>query len=283
MIDRAGLADFLRRRRELLRPADVGLPDGSRRRTPGLRREEVGQLAGMSADYYSRLEQRRGAHPSEPIVASLARALRLDLDERDHLYHLAGLTPPGRRAGRHISPALLALLDRLTDVPIVISTDLDEVLWQNSLADAVLGQRESGAGRPSNITWRWFTVPETRTIFPEEDWAGHGAAHVADLRATYSRRAGDVDVAELLRDLIAGSEEFRTLWARHEVAVRRFARKNVLHPEVGLLELTCEVLFTPEEDLRVRAFLPVEGTDAAEKLELVRVIGTQSFRGAEHA
>jgi transcriptional regulator with XRE-family HTH domain len=141
VIDRVGLADFLRRR-ELRRQADVGLPDGVRRRTPGLRRGEVAQLAGMSSDYYSRLEQCRGSHPSEPIVAALACALRSDLDERDHLFHRAGLTPPPRRAGRHIRPGLISLVDRLTDVPVWICTDLDEVLWQNTLADAVLGPRD---------------------------------------------------------------------------------------------------------------------------------------------
>ena len=120
VIDRAGLADFLRRRRAMLRPADVGLPDGMRRRTPGLRRDEVAQLAGMSNDYYARLEQRRGSHPSEPIVAALALALRCDSDERDHLFHSAGLTSPPRRTGRHIRPGLISLAERLTDVPVCI-------------------------------------------------------------------------------------------------------------------------------------------------------------------
>ncbi|WP_133999351.1 MULTISPECIES: helix-turn-helix transcriptional regulator [Kribbella] len=276
MIDRDGLADFLRRRREVLRPADVGLPEGVRRRTPGLRREEVAQLAGMSTDYYSRLEQSRGANPSEPIVASLARALRCDLDERDHLYHLAGLTPPLRRAGRHINPGLLALVSRLTDLPVVICTDLDEVLWQNDLADVVIGPL-LGEGRARNLTWLWFTDPAIRRIFPEEDWDVHSASHVADLRATYSRRMGDRDITELVEDLVAHSEEFRTLWDLHEVAVRRLPRKRFLNSEVGDLDLTCETLLTPAADVRVRAFLPIEGTDAREKLDLLRVIGTQSF------
>ncbi|TDW23563.1 helix-turn-helix protein [Kribbella kalugense] len=272
VIDRDGLADFLRRRRELLHPADVGLPDGARRRTPGLRREEVAQLAGMSTDYYSRLEQSRGANPSEPIVASLARALRCDLDERDHLYNLAGIAPPLRWAGRHISPGLLALVSRLTDIPVIIGTDLDEILWQNELADVVIG---GGAGR--NLTWLWFTDPEVRKIFPEEDWDVHSASHVADLRATYSRRMGDRDITELVDGLTARSEEFRALWELHEVAVRRLPRKRFLNAEVGDLDLTCETLLTPAADLRVRAFFPLEGTDAREKLDLLRVIGTQAF------
>jgi transcriptional regulator with XRE-family HTH domain len=278
VIDRAGLADFLRRRRELLRPADVGLPDGMRRRAPGLRREEVAQLAGMSSDYYARLEQCRGAHPSEPIVAALARALRFDLDERDHLFHLAGLAAPARRAGRHIRPGLISLADRLTDVPVCICTDLHEVLWQNAVADVVLGRHDHHVGRARVVTWRWFTEPATRAQFPEEDWPRHSAAHVNDLRATYSRRAGDEDVVGLVHELLRSSTEFRTLWERHEVAVRHFDRKRFLHPEVGVLHLTCEVLFTPEDDLKVLAFFPTEGTDAREKLDLLRVIGTQSFQ-----
>ncbi|MDX3003403.1 helix-turn-helix transcriptional regulator [Kribbella solani] len=276
VIDRDGLADFLRRRRELLSPADVGLPDGARRRTPGLRREEVAQLAQMSTDYYSRLEQSRGANPSEPIIASLSRALRCDLDERDHLYHLAGFAPPLRRAGRHISPGLLGLVERLTDIPVCICTDIEEVLWQNHLSDVILGV-PCGHGLERNLTWRWFTDPRTRQIFPEEDWPAHSASHVAELRATHTRRNGDSDVAELVTALLDSSKEFRTLWESHEVAVHRLPRKRVLNPEVGTLDLSCEVLLTPEADLRVRAFLPLEGTETRDKLALLQVIGTQTF------
>jgi hypothetical protein len=230
----------------------------------------------MSTDYYSRLEQSRGANPSEPIIASLARALRCDLDERDHLYHLAGLTPPLRRAGRHINPGLIGLVDRLSDIPVCICTDLEEVLWQNHLADVVLGPR-GGEGLERNLTWLWFTEPKTRRLFPEQDWDAHSASHVADLRATQARRSGDRDVAELVDALLEHSQEFRDLWELHRVAVCRLASKRVLHPEVGSLDLTCEVLLTPEADLRVRAFVPIEGTDAREKLDLLRVIGTQTF------
>ena len=271
VIDRRGFADFLRRRRELLHPADVGLPPGARRRTPGLRREEVAQLAGVSADYYSRLEQGRGPHPSAPVVASIARALRLDLDARDHLHHLAGLTPPPRRAGRHIRPGLLSLLDHLTDVPARIGTDLHDLLWQNPLADAVFGTH------PGNPVRAWFTDPTMRAWIPEEDHDRLSAAHVRDLRATHSRRAGDADVTGLVDDLLARSAEFRTLWERHEVGPRRVDHKRFRHPEVGLLHLTCEVLLTPEEDLVVLAYFPTEGTDAREKLDLLRVVGSQRF------
>jgi len=278
VIDRAGLADFLRRRRELLRPVDVGLPDGVRRRTPGLRRDEVAQLAGMSTDYYSRLEQARGSHPSEPIVAALARVLRCDLDQRDHLFYLAGFTPPPRRAGRHIRPGLISLVDHLTDVPVWICTDLDEVLWQNPLADALIGPVDPRGGRAGNFTWRWFMLPGARDRFPESEWRHHSLAHVNDLRATYSRRAGNPEVVMLVHDLLEHSTEFAELWERHEVSVRRHDRKQVMHPEVGLLHLTCEVLLTPDEDIKVLAFFPIEGTGTREKLDLLRVVGTQEFQ-----
>ncbi|MFF6956367.1 helix-turn-helix domain-containing protein [Streptomyces sp. NPDC008317] len=270
MIDRTGLADFLRRRREALRPADVGLAEGVRRRTPGLRREEVAQLAGVSTDHYTRLEQARGSAPSESVVAALARALRCDPDERDHLFHLVGLSAPPRLAGNRIRPGLISLASRLVDVPVCIYTDLGEVVWTNALQDALTGRDITGPGRENNIFWQWFTDPAWRARVPEEDWPRMSAAHVGDLRSTYSRRAGHRGLADLVRDLLDSSAEFRALWERHEVAVRRADRKNVLHPRVGLVRLRCEVLLTPEDDVRMLASFPVEGTDAAEKLALLR-------------
>ncbi|WP_456286789.1 helix-turn-helix transcriptional regulator [Microbacterium sp. JZ70] len=275
MIDRAGLAAFLRRRRDQLRPADVGLADGVRRRAPGLRREEVAQLAGISSDYYARIEQARRPHPSEPIIASLARALRLDVDERDYLLRLAGFAP-SQRGGHHISPGLLRLADRLADVPVLIATDLEVVLWQNRLAAALVGPRNQSPGVEASVTWQWFMRPETRAIFPREDWERHSAAHVADLRATSARRGGDADVRRLIRSL-QESEEFRRLWERHDVAVRRFDRKTFLVPSIGEIALTCEAVLSAETDIRLRVFFPAEGSDAGEKLELLAVIGTQRF------
>ena len=279
MIDRPGLADFLRRRRELLRPADIGSPERARRRTPGLRRDDVAQLASISTDYYARLEQSRGANPSETIVASLARALRCDPDERDHLYHLAGFSPPARHSGGYVRPGLMSLLDRLHDVPACVVTDLGEILWQNALADIALGwTTRNRTDRARNVAWQWFTEPALRTCFPEEDWPRHSLAHVNDLRATYSRRGGDTDITDLVHGLLKRSAEFRDLWERHEVAVHRFDRKRFLHPEVGVLHLTCEALLSPEADTKVLAFFPTEGTDAREKLELLQTIGAQDFR-----
>src|SRR4051812_41204801 len=173
-MDRAELAHFLRRSRERLRPDEVGLSAGPRRRTSGLRREEVALLAGMSADYLMRLEQARSPQPSTQLVAALARALRLDDDGRDHLYVLAGHRPPaGRFAGNHVRPGLLYLLDQLTTVPAQILSDLGDVLAQNAMAQALLGSVcavvRHDHDQDHNIVWRWFNDPTLRTAYPADE------------------------------------------------------------------------------------------------------------------
>src|SRR5215203_1861999 len=140
MLDRAGLAEFLRSRREALQPEDVGLPRGPRRRTTGLRREEVAALSHMSTDYYARLERERGPQPSEQMIASIAQGLHLSLDERDHLFRLAGHQPPPRgTSSHHVGPGLLRILDRLDDTPAEIVTELGETLRQTPLGVALTG------------------------------------------------------------------------------------------------------------------------------------------------
>src|SRR3712207_4877919 len=172
MIDRVGLAEFLRRRRASLQPEDVGLPRGERRRTAGLRREEVATLCHISADYYSRLERRRGPHPSEQMIASIAQGLHLSLDERDHLYRLAGHQPPTRGGGsEHVSPGLLRIFDRLGDTPAEIVTELGETLRQTPPAVALLGDTTRYAGPARSSGYRWFTDPSARELHAPEDHA----------------------------------------------------------------------------------------------------------------
>jgi transcriptional regulator with XRE-family HTH domain len=281
-MDRPELADFLRRRRSSLRPADVGRPDGVRRRTPGLRREEVAQLTGISTDYYVRLEQARGPHPSTQVLASLARALRLTSDERDHLYYLAGHEPPRPYStNRHVRPGLLRLMDRLVDTPAMVLSDLHEVLVQNDFAKALMGDASGLTGREASFIWRWFALPSSRAVAPEEDWPRHSREAVANLRATAGRRPSDPEVQSLVADLRATSEEFAALWAEHAVAVRRADRKRIVHPLAGVVAVECEILLTQENDQRLLVFSPQAGTDAAEKLELIRVVGLQDM--AVHA
>lgn len=280
-MDRVQLADFLRRRRERLSPSEVGLPAGSRRRTPGLRREEVAQLAGMSTDYLARIEQSRGPQPSTQVLAALARALRLTDDERDHLHHLAGRTPPaGHRSRTHVSPGLLHVLDHLTDSAALVMSDLGETLTQNRLAIALSGDDSQHTGLDRYLTWRWFTDPSMRARVPEEDWDTHTRTHVADLRATAARRQGDPDVVELVDRLTEASDEFTARWAEHEVAVRRADHKRIIHPEVGLVDLQCEVLVGSGGDQLLVVLFPRPGTDAREKLDLLRVIGVQDLSAA---
>jgi transcriptional regulator with XRE-family HTH domain len=277
-MDHAGLADLLRSRRLRLTPADVGLPPGQRRRTPGLRRDEVAALAAISTDYYTRLEQQRGPNPSPAVLGALARALRMTADERDHLFHLAGHPAPLRTVRTtHVSPGLLHLLDRLSDTPALVVNDLEETVFQNPLSVALSGDQTQRTGRERSATWRWFLDPEARARFPEEDWPIHARTHVASLRATHGRRGSDPDVAALVNDLLELSEEFATLWAEHEVAVRRSDSKRIVHPEVGLVDLLCEILVSGVNGQTLVVLFPRPGTDAREKLDLLRVIGTQEF------
>ncbi|MFJ2739490.1 helix-turn-helix transcriptional regulator [Streptomyces sp. NPDC087440] len=277
-IDREALADFLRRSRDRVSPQDAGLPAGPRRRTPGLRREEVSQLAGMSADYYTRLEQARGPQPSPEMLAALARALRLSEDERDHLHLLAGRRPPASRtSGDHVNPGLLHLLDQLPATPVQILGDLGDVLAQNPMAEALLGGVCSVSEHGRNVVWRWFTDPAQRVAYPPEEHAYYSRLHVADLRAAVGRRAGDPAATRLVERLTAASEEFTALWDLHEVAVRRATRMRVLHPLIGPVDLDCQVLLAPEGDQRVVLHTPPVGSDTAERLALLKIVGTGQF------
>ena len=278
-MDRTELADFLRRSRERLRPHDVGLPDVGLRRTPGLRREELAQLAGVSADYCMRLEQRRSSQPSTQVLAALARALRLTEDERDHLYILAGYQPPaGPMAGQHVRPGLMHLLDELTGTPAQILTDLGDLLAQNLLAELVFGAVCTIRGSRRNVVWRWFTEPAVRAAHPENEREEQSRVHVADLRAAVARRGpADPAATALVRELRAASPEFADLWELHEVAVRRRSRMRVQHSGVGILEFDSEILLTPAEDQHLLIFTPPPGGDTAEKLALLRVTGHQDL------
>ncbi|QKW20404.1 helix-turn-helix domain-containing protein [Kitasatospora sp. NA04385] len=276
-MDRTGLADFLRRSRERLRPQDAGLPAGPRRRTPGLRREELAQLAGVSADYVMRLEQGRSSQPSPQLLAALARALRLTGDERDHLHLLAGHRPPeGPTAGRHVRPALRYLLDRLGDTPAQLLTDLGDLLAQNALAEALFGCVCTVAEPDRNIVWRWFTEPAVREAYPAEEREPLGRLHVAELRAAATRRGFDPPTRALLDRLTTASPEFTDLWQHHEVAVRRTSRLRVVHPAVGPIEFDYELLQTQAADQRLRLFTPPPDVTDPGPLELLREIGPET-------
>ncbi|MFI9163063.1 helix-turn-helix transcriptional regulator [Kitasatospora aureofaciens] len=272
------LGAFLRSRRERIRPADVGLPAGPRRRVPGLRREEVAQLAGASVDYYNELERGAGSQPSEQMIASLARALRLSADERDYLFRLADRPVPVQGGpASHVHPGMLDLLDRLASTPAQVITDLHVTLVQNPLAVALLGDHSGFRGPRASFVHRWFTEPDARRLYPESDHEAQSRAFVADLRAASARRdAKDTEAASMIRSLLGTSPEFAALWADHDVAFRRDDRKRLIHPTLGLIEVNCLNLFSEDGRQRLLWFTPVAGTDSSGLLDLLAVVGTQN-------
>lgn len=273
MIDRAALADFLVRRRGALQPEDVGMPRGQRRRTHGLRREEVAALCRMSTDYYSRLEQARGPQPSEQMIASIAQGLHLSRDERDHLFRLAGHEPPAREAGgAHISPGMLRIFDRLTDTPAEIVTELGETLRQTRLGVALVGDSSRHTGPARSIGYRWFTDPAARALHPSEDHDFYSRMYVSGLREVLGLRGPGSRAAHLAELLSARSQEFRELWSEHIVGVRPRELKRYEHGDVGRLELNCQVLLDPVQSHALLVYTAEPGTESHEKLELLSVL-----------
>lgn len=277
-MDRAELADFLRRRRVALQPGDVGMPPGSRRRTPGLRREEVATLAAMSTDYYARLEQQRGPQPSEQMVAAIARGLRLTLDERDHLFRLAGHTAPTRvLRSEHVSPGLMRVLDRLDDTPAQVISDTGDTLVQNRLAVALLGDHSRLEGFDRSAVYRWFIDPRERLLYPEIDRDLQGRIQVANLRIAATRSGSHSRAAALVTRLRQQSAEFGRIWDRHDVTGRTDDAKTLVHPQLGPIELQCQILFTEDQGQALLVFTATPGSEGHSKLEMLAVIGTQDL------
>jgi transcriptional regulator with XRE-family HTH domain len=276
-MQRDQLADFLRRRREAIRPAEAGIAVGPHRRAPGLRREEVAALAGMSVDYVVRLEQGRSSQPSAQLLGALSRALKLSDDERDHLFHLAGhRPPPADGIARHARAGLLRMLDLLGDNPAMVISDLGEVLAQNRMSVLLAGDQTRFSGDRRYLPYRWFTEPAVRATHPAGEEDRHARQLVADLRATAGRRAGDPAVTGLIDRLSAASDDFRRRWADHEVSVRRADRKTLIHPRVGPLTMDCETLVTPDLGQSLLVLTPAD-TSTRESLDLLRVVGVEDF------
>lgn len=279
-IDREGLAGFLRGRRTATQPEDVGLPRGHRRRTDGLRREEVAALCHMSADYYARLERGRGPQPSTQMAAAIAQGLHLTLDERDHLFRLAGHHPPLRGpTSEHVSPGLQAVLDRLHDVPAEIVTELGETLRQTPLGVALTGDASERRGPARSLGYRWFTDPTVRALHPEEDHEQYSRLYASGLRELVAKRGPGSRAARLGERLLGESDEFRALWEAHVVGLRPSEVKRYVHPQVGLLELSCQTLVDPAQSHILLVYTAVPGTASHERLQLLSVIGAQSLDG----
>lgn len=264
MIDRErrqALADFLRARRASLAPADVGLPPGLRRRTPGLRREEVAQLAHIGISWYVWLEQGRNVNPSLQVLESLARALRLTANERRHLFLLAGQPlPPAPAADEIVSPALQQILDDLDPTPAyAVGRRWDYLAW-NRAADALFTIAEATSRYSRNMIWRLFTAPAARE---RPRWEQIARGTLAEFRAASARYPGDPFFEELVEDLKAASPDFRRLWPHHDVRSALEGHKVIEHATLGRLEfehITMQVLSSP--DVRVMIYSPLAETRA---------------------
>lgn len=275
-MDRTQLAGFLRARRESLQPEDVGLPRGIRRRTSGLRREEVAALCGMSADYYSRIEQQRGPHPSEQMLAAIARGLHLTLEERDHLFQLGGHSAPQRALrSDHVNPGMMRIVDRLTDTPAQVINLLGETLLQTRLSVALFGDEVALTGESRSMVYRWFTDPTARRFYLAADHELHGRGFTARLRDAYTREGRGSRAAAMVETLLAASPEFAQMWSGHHMPPAHSERKRIQNPLVGPLELHCQTLLDPDQSQALLVFTAVPGTESHEKLQLLSVIGDQ--------
>jgi transcriptional regulator with XRE-family HTH domain len=261
------LGDVLRRRRESLSPEALGIVTYGRRRTPGLRRDEVAGQANMSSIYYERLERGRGPFPSEGMLTALTQALRLTGHERDHLYRLAGHAPPSQwKPVEAIDPELLATMELLTaTVPAAICDDLSTVLVHNDMFVALFDEMVSNPWPASNIVWRWFTEPDWRSR--TEAAARHQAtslSYVAGLRSILDPRDRDERAYGLVEMLCTASPEFAGLWAEHPVALMRCSRKELVNEKVGQLDMIPVVTLSQENPhQRLMLLRPADATATA--------------------
>lgn len=265
------LAEFLRTRRAALTPAEHGVISTGHRRVPGLRREELADLAGVSVTYYTRLEQGTATHPSTQVIDALARALRLDEVERAHLYRLSGAAapPPARRGLR---PGLSTLLEAMGDVAAVALSPTQHIVGWNRLGHAVLAGHLDPAApygdQPPNKVWMLFTDPATRALHHE--WEHEARLAVASLRYVTAAAQTDDEIGRLADDLRAASPDFARLWDAHPVASCSSGIKRFDHPVVGVLELQYEMLHLPEEDgHRLMLMHPVPGSPNDDALRLL--------------
>ncbi|PZG11103.1 helix-turn-helix transcriptional regulator [Nonomuraea aridisoli] len=268
----------VRRWRDRVSPEATGLPSGGIRRAAGLRREELALLAGISVDYVTRLEQGRAAHPSAQIVEALARALRLSAEERAHLFELAGLAPPGpETVPAYLTPGVQRLLDRMTGTPVAVYDASWTLLVANPPYAALMGDPTEWRGNERNSVWRHFVGPGSRARHTPESLRAFEAAVVADLRTAAGRYPADRRLRQLIAGLRAHSERFAHLWDSGAVGHHESARKTIDHPQVGPLVLDCDVLTVTGSDLRIMVYTAEPGTDDADRLALLTVLGTQSL------
>jgi transcriptional regulator with XRE-family HTH domain len=274
------LGHCIRAWRDRLDPTEAGLSAGARRRAPGLRREELASLAGLSVDYLSRLEQGRATNPSPQVLAALARALRLTDEERRHLYLVAGQASPGAGTiDRHITPGVQRMIDRLEELPVLVYDAGWDLVAMNPLGTALVGDLGTYEGRDRNLVWRQFSGDHSRFRSEPEQTAKREAELVADLHAAATTYTEDERLHVLIADLRATSPRFEAMWQERPVAARGSDRKTIDHPEVGPVTVDCDILKVQGADLRLIVYSAAPGTPDAEKLALLGVVGLQRMAG----
>lgn len=279
MSEETGLGPTLRAWRDRLSPAAVGLPAGRKRRARGLRREELSELAGISVDYVIRLEQGRATRPSPQVVASLARALQLNREERDHLYRLAGLRPPSdRHIVDHIPPGMQRVLTRLGETPAAVFAADWRLIWWNRAWSAVLGDPSGIDPEDRNLVKAHFPVPGDCGrvgLWPVvlRDRESTGRAIVADLRRASAKYPDDPRLSALIERTLAGNARFAQLWREGAVAGHPEDPKTVIRPGVGEITLDCDVLTDTDTDLKVVIFTAEPGSEDESRLKLALVAG----------
>lgn len=272
---------MLRLWRDRVPPGTVGVPAGGRRRATGLRREELAALAGISADYLTRLEQGRAVSPSPQVVESLARALRLVDAERALLYRLAGHAAPGPEVvSSRVTPGVQRLLDRLSHTPVAVYDASWTLIVANPAYDALMGDTTLWRGIHRNAIWRNLVGPGTRVLHTAGESALLQAQQVADLRLTATRYPTDRTLRRLTDDLARQSPRFVELWASPDVGMTPAdsgRRKVIVHPAVGPISLDCDVLIVAADDVRIMMYTAEPGTEDADRLAFAIVLGTQTL------
>lgn len=259
---------FLRTRRDRITPGQVGLPAGvTRRRVPGLRREEVALLAGVSPDYYVRLEQGRAAHVSDQVLDAVARTLSLSDVETEHLRNLARPSAPSTPASTTAADGpLTRLLETMADAPALLIDARTDILAANAAAEAVF--EVSGMARPPNSARQLFLAPDAKARYG--NWAAAAEEIVAHLRLMTGRRPDDARLTSLIGELAIHSHDFRQLWARGDVREKRVGVVRLIHPVAGPLEFDYQVLTVPARpDRFLLTYLPRPGTPTADALQLL--------------
>ncbi|GGW46316.1 helix-turn-helix transcriptional regulator [Streptomyces griseoloalbus] len=274
------LGAYLSARRARITPDEVGLPRTGHRRVPGLRREEVALLAGVSVDYYTRLEQGRERTPSGPVIDALAAALRVGEDGREHMYRLTGLSPAERTTvvdGR-VAPGLLQLMSAWPDNPALVYNRAFDVIASNAIADALFVQWRHSR----NLMHMVFGEPEARSFY--RDWFEVARNAVAGFRLNHGKAPGDPRTQQVLTELLQLSPEFSQLWASHDARGKALEQKAFQHPEVGPLTLTMQtfdVRSNPGQELVV--YHAEEGSPSSDALRLLGSLAATTRGGEQPA